>query len=86
MEDELEKISNSLKRHHEGFVIDTEDGQVASMECGKLTEQYKDKIKNLIKKHEDVLRQLDSPLRDLKLPATHKDPEMIFLNNLVKIS
>lgn len=86
LEEELELLSKSLKRHEDGFVIDTEDGQVASMECRKLSKNYKDKIKNLVKKHEDILRRFDFPLRDMKLPSEEKDSELIFLNKLVATS
>lgn len=85
LEEELEKINRSLKRHSEGFVIDTEDGQVASMECAKLTTGYKDKVKQLVKKHEDALRHLDSPVREMRLPLHERDPELVFLNKLVAI-
>lgn len=56
------------------------------MESLKLTKDYKDKIKNLIKKHEDALRHLDAYVRDKDLPSSDKDKELIFLKKLVGIS
>ena len=55
------------------------------MECAKLTKDYKDKIKSLVKKHEDALRHLNSPIRNVKLPSSDRDSELIFLNKLVGI-
>jgi hypothetical protein len=51
LEEDVDRIRGNFKRHDEGFIIDTEDGQVAAMECNKLTKHYKDKIKSLIRKH-----------------------------------
>ena len=31
IEEDINKIQGNLKRHREGFIIDTEDGQVASL-------------------------------------------------------
>ena len=56
------------------------------MQCSKLAKDYKEKIKNLIKKHEDALKNLNAKVKDIKLPTSDKDPELVFLAKLSSIS
>ena len=50
------------------------------MECSKISKNYKDRVKNLIKKNEDALRQLDARFSPVRLPVHEKDTELLFLN------
>lgn len=56
------------------------------MECNKLTKHYKEKIKTLVKKHEDALRNLEAKYTPTRLPSQDKDNELIFLAELVSLT
>jgi len=43
-------------------------------------------VKNLIKKHEDALRNLNAKVKEMRLLTSDKDPELIFLAKLTAIS
>jgi hypothetical protein len=82
LEEVFEKIKRTLRRNEEGVVIDTEEGLI-SVDCYvKEIKDYKDKIKNLIKKHEDGLRHLEANFKEVRLPNSDKDEEMNFLLRL----
>lgn len=56
------------------------------MEFSKLVKDYKEKVKILIKKHEDVLRNLNAKVKEIRLLTSEKDPEIAFLAKLSSIS
>jgi len=56
------------------------------MECNKLTKHYKEKIKSLIKKHEDALKSLEAKFTPTRLPSQDKDNELLFLAELVSLT
>jgi len=56
------------------------------MECNKLTKHYKEKIKSLIKKHEDALKGLEAKFTPTRLPSQDKDNELLFLAELVSLT
>jgi hypothetical protein len=48
----------------------------------KETKDYKDKVRNLIKRNEEALRSLDANNKEVRLPVNDKDAEIIFLMKL----
>jgi len=82
LDEGFDKIRRALRRHSDGLTIDSEEGLI-TVDCYmKETKDYKDKIKNLIKRNEEALRNLDINMKEVRLPANDKDEEIIFLMKL----
>ena len=85
LEDELDKIKRALRKNEGVVLVDTENGEIEVMEFCNLADRYKSKLKNLIAKHEEALRNLGVFFREVRLPENERDGELAYLRELKKL-
>lgn len=85
LEDELDKIKRALRKNEGIVLIDTENGEIEVMEFCNLADRYKSKLKNLIAKHEEALRNLGIFFKEARLPENERDSELTYLKDLKRL-
>ena len=88
LEEEVQKVSKLVYEHRNGIVIDTEAGETVVLRYVKIIRDYKEKTKNLIRKHEGALKELDRTDRVIAvdLPDEHNDQERVFIDRLCEVT